>query len=119
MGGKQIGFIDFEQSTVRTRIKREKFLSGMENVVPCKALIDLREPAKAHIRAKVEQPFRLIKRQFGFQKNRLRGIIKSSLKDNVLAALANLFIVPHEPLCRPCSREWFAHWGQDQLSWTV
>jgi len=32
-------------------------------------LDDLVETAKAHIRAKVEHPFRLIKRQFGFQKN--------------------------------------------------
>lgn len=35
---------------------------------------DLIETAKAHIRAKVEHPFRVIKRQFGFQKTRLRGL---------------------------------------------
>ena len=35
-------------------------------------LEDLIETAKAHIRAKVEHPFRVIKRQFGFQKTRLR-----------------------------------------------
>ena len=37
-------------------------------------LQDLIETAKAHIRAKVEHPFRVIKQQFGFQKSRLRGL---------------------------------------------
>jgi len=63
-------------------------------------LDDLIETAKAHIRAKVEHPFRVIKRQFGFQKTRLRGMIKNRCKVNVLAALANLFMVRHQLLCR-------------------
>ncbi len=33
-------------------------------------LQDLVETAKAHIRSKVEHPFRVIKQQFGFQKTR-------------------------------------------------
>ena len=37
-------------------------------------LQDLIETAKAHVRAKVEHPFRVIKHQFGFQKTRLRGL---------------------------------------------
>ena len=37
-------------------------------------LQDLIETAKAHIRAKVEHQFRVIKQQFGFQKTRLRGL---------------------------------------------
>jgi IS5 family transposase len=44
MGGKQLGFGDYEQSTAKKRTKREKFLAGMEKVVPWKALIDLIEP---------------------------------------------------------------------------
>jgi hypothetical protein len=36
---------------------------------------DLIETAKAHLRAKVEHPFRVIKQQFGFQKTRLRGML--------------------------------------------
>jgi IS5 family transposase len=36
---------------------------------------DLIETAKAHFRAKVEHPFRVIKQQFGFQKTRLRGML--------------------------------------------
>ena len=62
-------------------------------------LDDLIETAKAHIRAKVEHPFRVIKRQFGFQKTRLRGMLKNRCKVNVLAALSNLFMVRHQVLC--------------------
>ncbi len=44
MGGKQLGFGDYEQSTAKKRTKRERFLSQMEAVLPWKALIDLIEP---------------------------------------------------------------------------
>ncbi len=40
------------------------------------ALIDEVERIKASIRAKVEHPFRVIKRQFGFVKVRYRGLKK-------------------------------------------
>ena len=63
-------------------------------------LDDLIETAKAHFRAKVEHPFRVIKRQFGFQKTRLRGMVKNRCKVNVLAALSNLFMARHELLCK-------------------
>jgi hypothetical protein len=55
-------------------------------------LEDLVETAKAHIRSKVEHPFRVIKQQFGFQKTKLRGMTKNRCKMNVLAALTNLFL---------------------------
>jgi len=55
-------------------------------------LQDLIETAKAHIRSKVEHPFRVIKQQFGFQKTRLRGLVKNRCKIHVLAALTNLFL---------------------------
>ena len=61
---------------------------------------DLIETAKAHVRAKVEHPFRVIKRQFGFQKTRLRGMLKNGCKVKKLAALSNLFMARHELLCR-------------------
>ena len=54
----------------------------------------------AHFRAKVEHEFRVIKRQFGFEKTRLRGMLKNGCKVNVLAALSNLYMVGHELLCR-------------------
>ena len=44
MGGKQLGFSDYEQSTAKKRTKREKFLAEMEQVVPWLALLDLIEP---------------------------------------------------------------------------
>ncbi len=44
MGGKQLGFGDYEQSTDRKRTKREKFLADIEQVVPWQALTDLIEP---------------------------------------------------------------------------
>ena len=61
---------------------------------------DMVETAKAHFRAKVEHPFRVIKQQFGFQKTRLRGMLKNRCKVKVLAALSNLFMARHELLCR-------------------
>ena len=73
---------------------------------------DLIETAKAHIRAKVEHPFRVIKRQYGFQKTRLRGMLKNRCKVNVLAALSNLFMVRHELLCRSWLGERCAQKGQ-------
>jgi transposase, IS5 family len=63
-------------------------------------LDDLVETAKAHIRAKGEHPFRVIKQQFGFQKTRLRGMVKNRCKVKVLAALTNLFLARHQLLCR-------------------
>jgi transposase, IS5 family len=62
-------------------------------------LDDLVETAKAHIRAKVEHPFRVIKQQFGFQKTRLRGMLKNRCKVNVLVALSNLFMARRRLLC--------------------
>ncbi|QNI69416.1 transposase [Cyanobium sp. NS01] len=64
-------------------------------------LQDLVETAKAHIRAKGEHPFRVIKQQFGFQKARLRGMVKNRCKVNVLAALTNLFLARRQLLATP------------------
>ena len=42
---------------------------------------------------------RVIKKQFGFQKTRLRGMLKNSCKVNVLAALSNLLMARRSLLC--------------------
>ena len=63
-------------------------------------LDDLIETAKAPIRAKGEHPFRVMKQQFGFQKTRLRGMLKNRCKVNVLPALSNLFMARYELLSR-------------------
>ncbi|HCP6299544.1 TPA: transposase, partial [Escherichia coli] len=46
---------------------------------------------KASIRAKVEHPFRIIKRQFGFVKARYKGLLKNDNQLAMLFTLANLF----------------------------
>ncbi|MBD8527977.1 IS5 family transposase [Pseudomarimonas arenosa] len=51
------------------------------------------ESLKASIRAKVEHPFRVIKRQFGYQKVRFKGLAKNLAQVQVLCALSNLWMV--------------------------
>ena len=57
------------------------------------ALIDKAEKLKAGIRAKVEHPFRVIKRQFGFMQVRYRGLKKNTAQLITLFALSNLWMV--------------------------
>ena len=56
-------------------------------------LEDLCETAKAHLRAKVEHPLRVIKHQYGFHKTLYRGIKKNDHKLKMLFSLANLYKV--------------------------
>lgn len=60
---------------------------------PADALIDQAEKLKAGIRAKVEHPFRVIKRQFGMVKVRYRGLKKNTAQLYTLFALSNLWMV--------------------------
>ena len=55
-------------------------------------LQDLIEAAKAHIRARLEHPFRAIKQQFSLQNTQRGGLAKNRCKIHVLAALSNLFL---------------------------
>jgi IS5 family transposase len=48
--------------------------------------------SKASVRAKVEHPFRVIKRQFGLAKVRFRGLGKNTAQVVTLFALSNLWI---------------------------
>jgi IS5 family transposase len=50
------------------------------------------EKAKASIRARVEHPFRVIKRQFGYAKVRFRGLVKNTAQVLTLFALSNLWM---------------------------
>lgn len=50
------------------------------------------EKAKAQVRAKVEHPFRVIKRQFGYVKVRFRGLAKNTAQLVTLFALSNLWM---------------------------
>ncbi|WP_133735514.1 transposase [Halospina denitrificans] len=50
------------------------------------------EKIKASVRAKVEHPFRTIKRQFGYAKVRSRGLAKNANRLYLLAAFSNMLI---------------------------
>ena len=50
------------------------------------------EHYKASVRAKVEHPFRVIKRQFGYVKVRYRGLAKNTAQVLTLFALSNLWM---------------------------
>ena len=60
---------------------------------PANALIEHVEHLKASVRAKVEHPFRVIKRQFGHVKVRYRGLRKNTAQLFTLFALSNLWMV--------------------------
>lgn len=65
---------------------------------PVDALIDQMEKIKVSIRAKVEHPLRVIKRQFGYVKVRYRSLKKNTLQLKTLFALSNLWMVRHQLL---------------------
>ncbi|MDR5647274.1 IS5 family transposase [Burkholderia cenocepacia] len=58
-----------------------------------KKQIEAAEHRKASIRAKVEHPFRVLKRQFGYAKVRFKGLAKNTVQILTLFALANLWMV--------------------------
>ena len=57
-----------------------------------KKTIQKQEHRKASVRAKVEHPFRVIKRQFGLTKVRFRGLAKNTAHVVTLFALSNLWM---------------------------
>lgn len=65
------------------------------------------EHTKASIRAAVEQPFRVIKRQFGHLKTRCRGLAKIGAQVLTLFTLSNLWMT-RRPLLgtRPKGASW-------------
>lgn len=85
MGSKQVGFGDYEHTTVRKRTRRERFLAETEAVVPWNALTDHRAPLSQDRQqrlpppAKGEHPFRVITQRLGFRMRQLRvgGIVKN------------------------------------------
>ena len=57
---------------------------------------DALEKLKASVRAVVEHPFRVIKRQFGYRKTRYRGLAKNTAQLHMLFALGNLYMARRE-----------------------
>ncbi|MCE2658543.1 MAG: IS5 family transposase [Rubrivivax sp.] len=65
---------------------------ALDKTQPVDRLIDEIERLKASMRAKVEHPFRVIKRQFGHVKVRYRGLKKNTAQLRTLFALSNLWM---------------------------
>jgi len=65
----------------------------LDKAEPMDALTDQVERIKASIRAKVEHPFRVIKRQFGHVKVRYRGLAKNTAQLRKPFELANLWMM--------------------------
>jgi len=65
---------------------------ALDKRTPMGAILDRLEQAKARIRAKVEHPFRVIKRQFGYTKVKYRGLAKNTANLMTLFALSNLWM---------------------------
>ena len=66
---------------------------AMDKSTPMGAILDKLEQTKVRIHAKVEHPFRVIKRQFGYTKVRYRGLAKTTAQLYTLFMLSNLWMV--------------------------
>ena len=73
---------------------------ALDKATPMGRVLDELEHVKARIRAKVEHPFRVIKRQFGFVKVRYRGLMKNTAQLHTLFALSNLWMARHRLMQR-------------------
>lgn len=74
---------------IAARCSTDKQLSKRSALYKAKRKV---ERAKAQVRAKVEHPFRVIKRQFGYVKVRFRGLAKNTAQLVTLFALSNLWM---------------------------
>ena len=59
------------------------------------------EQLKASVRSRVEHPFRVLKRQFGYVKVRYRGLAKNTAQLHMLFALANIWMARRKLLPTP------------------
>jgi IS5 family transposase len=81
------------RKTLRWEIARRRGQIQKLPQGPERQRIEQQEHDKASIRAKVEHPFRVIKRQFGYVKVRFKGLAKNTAQIVTLFALANLWRV--------------------------
>ena len=56
MGGKQLVFFDYEQSTAKKCTKKEKFMAEIDQVVPWQPLLDLIETVYPKVSSKGVRP---------------------------------------------------------------
>ena len=71
------------------------FWGGLDKAKPRKKLSagQLRRNRQlSSVRAKVEHPFRVLKRQFGYAKVRYKGLMKNTVQVLTLFALTNLYL---------------------------
>ena len=66
---------------------------ALKKDTPMGAILEKLEQTKARIRAKFEHPFRVIKRQFGYVKEKYRGLAKNTANLMTLFALSNIWMV--------------------------
>lgn len=84
---KRVGRKNLKWEIAQRRGKIKAMAEGKQ-----KRLVQAAEKAKASVRARVEHPFRVIKRQFGYVKVRFRGLAKNTAQVLTLFALSNLWM---------------------------
>lgn len=77
--------------------KKPSRLSAIKNMRELKHMRRW-EYFKASVRAKVEHPFRVVKRQFGYTKVRYRGLAKNTAQMLTLLGLSNLWMARRQLL---------------------
>lgn len=80
---------EHSQRSVRWMIAKRP---GVRRALPAGSIEAKLETLKAQVRARVEHPFRYIKRVFGYEKVRYRGLHKNVQRISLLAGFANLMI---------------------------
>ena len=91
------GYIGADKRLSRKRIKwriaaKRGRIKAMHDS-PLKTAIQELETLKAKIRARVEHPFRVLKKEWGFEKVRFKGLAKNTAHVITLFALSNLWMV--------------------------
>ena len=92
------GYIGAEKRVAKSKHKRIWHIAAKRGTVKAMAEGALKcateelETLKAKFRARVEHPFRVVKRQFGFQKVRFKGLAKNTAQIVSLFALSNLWM---------------------------
>lgn len=90
------GYTGADKRVVRKNLRWEIAAKrGRVQAMPegrAKRAVEKNEKRKASIRARVEHPFRVIKRQFGLMKVRFRGLAKNTAHLITLFALSNLWM---------------------------
>ena len=100
-GKEEVVHADAGYTGAAKRVKRKRIkwhIAAKRSVVKkikranLKRATEKLETLKAKVRARVEHPFRVVKRQFGFMKVRFKGLAKNTAQVITLFALSNLWM---------------------------